>query len=222
MKWVEMREQIENDLDLQEETFIQPEDLKNWANEAIDEAEKLVNTLTEGTYFEDEVSIDMVADQAVYDLPETIFGNKITNMYFNDPRPEYRYEIAEVRSSREIVSVCDTDDYKYKLKNTPTGVKVNIYPTPKNDVAGGIRLFFIRQASKIVNGDSVIDIPEAHAFIKQYIKDQCVNKEKLTPDAPESASLSRKRADLILTLQKQTQTDNNQVPIYSMAYCDHN
>lgn len=210
MKWQELREEIENDLDLQEETMINAEDLKVWGNDAIKKAEKIVNTHTEGTYFDDDRTINLVAGQSEYELTG-VYANKIVKVFGHDGDPKKKGEIFEIKNSREIAYTEDGDWFKYKVKNLNGQAFIKLYPTPQKDVTNGLHLFFVRNAAKIENDETVLDIPEAIGFIKQFIKDCCINKERLTPDAPPSAALVSETETLVHALQKQTNNDNTEL-----------
>lgn len=215
--WLELREEIENDHDLQEETMITASDLLSWANEAIDDAEEMVHTETEGKYFETETTISIVNGQSTYDLPANMYANKIVNLFYN--KGDDSYEVHEVEEIAKIVGkTCG--DFEYRIINEPDGHKLKLYPTPEADLADGLLLFYIRNATTIVGDASVIDIPEAHGFIKQYIGDKVINKERNTLDAPESAALKRKREALKLTLQKKTQTEKRPLSANYSYYAD--
>lgn len=219
MIWQEFREQIEFDHDLQEESMIDANDLKAWANEAIEDAEEVVHIETEGDYFETDTTIDLVSGQAEYDAPTDLYANKFEELfYMGGERP---YEINEVKKNSAIIESNPEDCYQYKIKNTPTGIKIVLYPTPDEDLTAGLKLFYIRKATKIVNDSSVVDIPEALGFIRQYISDKIINKEQQTLNAPESQALKRKRESLKLTLQKQTHNDDNLLEVDMTLHCLH-
>lgn len=217
MKWGELRKEIETDLDLQEETMITSEDLKVYANDAIKQAEKIVNTFTEGKYFDSNREINIVGGTAKYPLTG-VYANKVVQLFAHDGDKKNKYEVFEVKGSREIAFIQDEDPFKYGIENDGGLASLVLYPTPQKSVTNGLHLFFVRNAATIVNDETVLDIPEAIGFIKQFVKDCCINKERLSPDAPPSPALLAQQEILVHSIQKQTNNDNTELAADYSAY----
>ncbi len=82
----EIRTKVEQDLDTEDELFIQPSELIGYINEAIDEAEANIVTLYED-YFLTRAPIFLVTGQNSYPVPGNIYADKVRGMeYKNGPR----------------------------------------------------------------------------------------------------------------------------------------
>ena len=217
MKWLELKQEIQAEYDIQDENFISPGELMGFVNEAIDEAETEILTLNQGQYFKTHTSFDMEDGVSEILLPSNIFATKIIGLqYVNDATGEF-WPINPVKDISEIPALlkgCGEMKFDAFYKDTdPAGWAIKLYPTPTETIPGVLKLYYIRNAGKIINDESVIDLPEAIGFLKQYVLDKCANKERMTPDAEESAALKRKRKQLIESLERQFPDNNNQYPV---------
>lgn len=213
--WGEIKAEIEAEYDLTEETFVDGAELLQYANSGIEDIEKEIHTINDN-YFHSEASISLVNGTADYDLPSDIFANKITGWIYDDGSKSYM--IKELKDLSKIPDVRNEDFYQYRIINTTAGgTKIRVYPTPKATETNNT-LFYRRRIVLLEDDSSVLDVPEAKEFLKQYVIDKAANKERLTPDAQESPALMKKRKSLLDSLAKMIDDDNTEVYINTDYY----
>lgn len=213
--WAEIKAEIQAEYDLSEETFVDAAELLQYANSSIEDIEKEIHTIHD-KYFHAETSLSLVQGTQEYSMPTDIFANKITGIYYNDGVT--KYEIKEIKDLREVIDVDSDDDYRYKIINsTAGGVKIKLYPASR-ETSSNVVVFYRRRIKLFTQDSDVLDVPEAKEFIKQYVVDKCANKERMTPDAPESAALGRKRKALLDSLENMIDDDNTDLHINTDFY----
>lgn len=213
--WGEIREEIQAEYDLSEETFVDATELLQYANSAIEDIEKEIHTIHD-KYFHSESVVSLITGVQDYNLPTDIYANKVTGLYYTDGTT--KYEIKEIKDLREIIDVESEDDYRYKIVNTTSnGTKLRIYPNSR-ETNNNVTLFYRRRIKLFQNDASVLDVPEAKEFVKQFVIDKAMNKERMTPDAPESAALGRKRKALLDSLENMIDDDNTDLLINTEFY----
>jgi hypothetical protein len=213
--WAEIRAEIQAEYDLSEETFVDSVELLQYANSAIEDIEKEIHTIHD-KYFHAETPIALVTNTQDYILPTDIFANKVTGIYYNNGTT--KYEIKEIRDLAEILDVESADDYRYKIVNTTSGgTKLRFYP-PSRETSSNVIMFYRRRIKLFTLDADTLDVPEAKEFIKQYVIDKAMNKERMTPDAPESAALGRKRKALLDSLENMIDDNNNDIFISTDYY----
>jgi len=176
--WAELKAIIKSELDLDEETFVDADELRNYCNKAIDEGEQHVMLIYQD-YFRKSSYLNVVAGEPNYALPGDIYANKIRHLQYNDGSNKYR--MTRIHPS-ETMFLQGNEDYKYDLEHkatavdTDTGMDLVIYPTPR--LSGTlVRMWYIRNASRVVDDTTVIDLPESKNFIQAYIAREIALKE---------------------------------------------
>lgn len=185
----EVRDKILVDLDLQNESFIQPDELVGYGNEAIEEAEYEIHNLgVEDEYFLNSTQLALAQGTSAYNLPDNIYANKIRGLvYVNGAEI---YGVNRIRRMNKFVIkafVDSADRYRYDLENASAdiGAQIVLYP-PSRDTGSLITLSYIRKAERIplisegslsVTLGSVVDIPEFISFIFKHMKKRCLDKE---------------------------------------------
>jgi hypothetical protein len=208
----EMNQKIKNDLDLNEETFIQPEELVAYFNEAIDMIEGQIHTLYED-YFLTSSSVDVTEGQSEVDLPSNIFANKIRRVMWmlNDSE---KYTMQRVRNLDELLLTNAPDDYRYMITNSEAGgFKIAVSPSFRVTTANTpLKIWYLRNAKRYVDETSICDIPEYSNVINQYVRYKCHSKEG-HPDAQQDlADLERLRTAMTETLRDKYIDEQNEVP----------
>ncbi|MFN3453441.1 MAG: hypothetical protein ACK41T_00675 [Pseudobdellovibrio sp.] len=214
--WGEIKQEIEHELDLSEESWLNENDLINFANSAISDIEKEIHTIHDN-YFDSEAIVELEHGESLYSLPEDIYANKITGIFYNDGIE--KYEVLELKDRKRILNIHDNDVYSYRVVNTlADGSKIKLYPASRVTSLTAMIVSYRRKAKLFSSDEDQLDIPEAKDFIKQFIKDQVVNKERATPDAPESAQLARKRKLLLDSLENMIDDDNTEISVNYSFY----
>lgn len=219
--WSELKSEIMDKYDLNEETFVDTEEMLAYINDAIEDIESEIHCIND-KYFETEGFLELVSDTDSYALPSDIYATKITGVYYNDGAR--KYEITPIRNKADILDINANDDYRYRLVNsTAGGVAFKLYPPSRESSTEVVTIHYIRSCKKIELESDLIDLPDASkSFLKQYVIDQAANKERMTPDAQESPALQRKRASLIEILTDMVPDDNNQIDCDFSYYQDLN
>lgn len=185
----EIKQKVEQDLDLESEVFIQPNELTNYINEAIDEAEAEIHAIYED-YFLSDYFVPLVAGDHLFDLPPNVYAHKIRKIIFSDDQSK-TYEISRIPESDKFEDIALTERYKstefyrYFIYNSIPG-QPQIYMVPairEGDTgasSGGVskmRVWFLRNANRLVADSDVCDIPEFVHFVIAYTKLRCLEKE---------------------------------------------
>lgn len=219
--WLEVKTKVLNDLDLNDEDFITPDELLGYANEAIDEAEQEILTIYED-YFLVKENLALVAGQSLYDLPADIYAHKIRSIHYDDGGAR-RYIIRRFRNLKKVNWVNENDEfYKYVITNSlADGPKIQLYPSSKETSSTNVEIWFLRNAREITADTDVIDIPEAHKFIIQHIKLRCYEKEGSPKQLKAAQDLARERELLVSTLSAMVPDEDNRMLLDMGFYDDY-
>lgn len=141
-QWVysEMINKVLVDLDLEDETFINPVELAGYFNEAITEAESEIHVLgVRNNYFKTYNFLPVVNGKSQYPLPPDIFVNKIRGIEYTNG--SIIYPIVQYKPRYEFEDLAFTDfygqpdDYRYVIINTAPGqTRVEFHP-PSRETA---------------------------------------------------------------------------------------
>lgn len=204
--WADLKARVIRELDLAEEDFIdQTDELLDYANRAINKAESLILNLNEDYFLAEPATVTLVSGTQSYALPSDIYGQKIKMLQYDNGSKDY--QIKKLRNLSEIPSIESGDDYRYVITNDYTnGVRLRLYPTPAENGAY-ITVWYLRSSRALTATTDNVDLPEAYDYITQYVKDMVVNKERMQPDAPPSASLMKEEELLIASLHQRTTDD---------------
>lgn len=209
----EVKAKIEADFDLLEEPdILSPNELVGYINDAIDSVEQQFIKLGD-YFFSISERIDLVEQQAEYDLPEDIYATKIRQILCDD-----RYVIKQLKDIKKIPLAEDMSGsgYSYLLVNsniTNSRPRIRLFPVPKKGDGEYIQIFYTRNASRIFPefGDSqLIDVPEAMLYIICYIKMRIYEKEKnMAMYQSYRAELEEHKQTLIDTLAVRIDDEDN-------------
>lgn len=229
LTWGQLKTEIYQEDDLAEEVFASASEIVGYINDGLRSIEKEIHAMGGWKYFEDFVQMQTQIGQTAYDLPTNIYANRIIG-FFNTTKGD---EILPIKHVSSVVSLNGKtgDTFQYKIFNTPIladingavisgGPKIYLYPAP-NDIYN-LSLFFIRRVSEVVDDNSIIEIPEGREFLKAYVIERTLNKERLNQDAQESPRTAQLRAQLIASLSGMLADENNQMSVDSGFYNEHN
>lgn len=185
--WAEIYAHLKTgELDLEaagDEDLADEEELKKYANEAIDEAEALIHSLYED-YFLTRTFLSPEPEVEEIPLPANIYAMKIRgiNHLVGD---NVEYEVRRIRDMHKFLHYriragenAGALPYEYFLINEAPGApKILMCPPPPT--SGTLfECWYIRNANRLVESDDICDIPEfiefvyAHAKMKIYLKEQ--------------------------------------------------
>ncbi len=181
--YTEMLTAVEASCDLEGEIFIQPAEMLQYCNEAIDNAEKIVQN-TYPDYFLDKDSLALVAGNNTATLPSRIFAHKIRRITFRTGSQVYT--IGRVKDWRKFEAYeqdqaggNDTAALRYFILNQSAGSPKILFTrnVTAAEAAATVTAWFIRQANRLVDGTDVMDVPEAANYVMQFMKYRCYEKE---------------------------------------------
>lgn len=212
----EIKNKIRDDLGIQQETFIEPDELLAYVNAGIDEAEAEIHAVYED-YFLTRHEDDLVNGQATYDMPSDIYANKIRAVLYKngtDVFPIKRFKSGkDMFLELEYQNEISTEDYKYILRNDSAslGVKLHLIPAAKEDVTDGLVLWYLRNANRMEDDTSICDIPEFVQFVIQFAKVRCYEKEG-HPNLPAAIQiLEHFRGLMVSTLGNMTPDGDDEI-----------
>lgn len=222
--WAEIKQKVVNDLDLQGEETVSPDEMLGYVNEAIDEAESVIHNLSED-YFFTKARITLVAGESNYSMPSDIYAHKIRALEFNDGND--RYPIKRVRSITSISFILPTDPYKWIPTNsindgvnTVYGPMIEIFP-PARASGNPVTCYYLRNAKRMVLDTDQCDVPEFVGFIINFVKSKCAVKE-LHPRLDYFMSeLERTREQMAITLTEMVPDGDNLIDPDFSSYDEH-
>lgn len=205
----EIKDKLMRDLDLEAEDFVTDHELIDIINEGIDDCEALIHGLgRENEYFLAKGTINLVQGQDTYDLPSDIYANKILAInYVNGSTiyPVRRMRAAHRFSDIEVLKQFGgADDYKYLIihDSTADGYKINLFPTTRETLTGGLVMWYIRNANRLEVDADICDIPEFVYYVIAFAKYQVLFKEG-HPNSQEAAlELQRQKENMLSTLKE--------------------
>lgn len=205
--WATMRSEIQRECNIEGEEFVSLTELIDWANDAKDEAEAEIVSLYD-RYLETNVMLATTTGSSVVTPPTDIFASKFTGIWFDDGSD--KYEVKAMKRKEEIYRARTSDRYKYYIdNNATTGIKLQLVPVSRETGSLLLKAFYIRKSTRLTVDASLMDIPIADSFIKQYVKDKIKEKE-VGPimDHPRSPLLEKARALMIEALNQMIPDDS--------------
>jgi len=220
-----MEASIKDQLDLWEETFIQPGELKNYFNEGVAMLQSQIHTLAEDYFLAHAIIPVTVGDEHIQ-LPANIYGNKLRKVIWDYDQNE-RYEVYPIRDIMSIPYIQEQDFYQYMFVNngvtvTDTiGTVINMYPKLRATSDTALKIWYIRGVSKYEDENSVCDIPEWSNIIIQYVRYKCMIKE----GHPQSAQAKQDLQELIValneSLRSRTMDENTKLSQDPRTFADY-
>lgn len=224
---LDIKEHVKDDLDLQEETFVEDIDITRWANEGIAVAESQIHTLYEDYFLVEADPIQIALGENLVDYPSDIYANKIRKIIFSDGLGNST-TTHEVKRQRNLIAAKEKDIYGSDtsvpiLTYVPynpmgTGRKLRLFP--QSGRGGYLYIFYIRNVKKLVTDTDVLDIDEFERFIIQYVKTQAYLKDG-DPRADDSKILEEQfKGDMVNTLSRMVPDGDNELDMDFDSYTD--
>lgn len=221
----EIRERVQVDLDLQEETFILDAEINAYINDGIREAEAEITTIGPElqNYFLSKKQIDTISGQSEYKMPAAMYADKIRAIIYN----EGNYNIHKIKPVRDLQDIPYINQegafthYQYVFTQELKGTRMVLYPTPERTTTNGaITVWYIRNARFLATDTDVCDIPEFINFIIQYAKVECLKKEGHPLLSVGMADMEQERNLMINTLRNRIIDDENIIQPDMQFYFD--
>lgn len=222
--WAQIRAKVKDDMDLNDEVFIDDPELLQIANNGIDEAEAEIHRLYEDYFLKPGV-IALASGTQDYALPSDIYASKIRFLFWKDGENDI-YEIREI-TLMEIPSVKLTDvnvAFRYKLINSTAaaGIRIRFFPIPQATYSTQVNIYYIRNANRITADADNVDIPEFHTFVEAFIKQKVAEKENNPFLQAYIAELEKQRELMKTTLSSMIPNENATLPQDMSFYSDFN
>lgn len=207
-----IKEKIENDLDLIDEDFISETELLGYMNEALADAQAVIHTLgLEATYFLKNDTINLVSGTSDYAYPSDIYAMKIRKMFYVNGNNKYL--INRVRDLNTVQDFVASDDYQYLPVNVTAGPRIRLFPTPA-ETGSYVDVWYIRNVRKLTTstaGTNTCEIPECVNFLFQHVKMRCYEKEG-NPLLMKAIDDVKKQHDLMVQiLQEMVPDEDNEI-----------
>lgn len=217
----DLNTKVRRDLDLTEETFVTPEEMLGYVNEAIDRAEQEVHTLYED-YFLAKSSLSLLSGQEEYALPDGIYAHKIRRVIYSNGYKVYKvtrlgdWRKFETHAIDRASSKANILSY-FMLNQTPGEPRILFTPVPQ-ETGANVTIWYIRQANRMVTGTDILDIPEANNYILQYVKVRCLEKEHNPMSQKAVVDLETERLQLVSTLAAMVPDAENEIEADFSSY----
>lgn len=206
----ELKGYLEKELDLEDETFITPDEFLSYFNEGVDVVESNVHTLYED-YFLTKTFISVTNGTATYGFPSDIFAQKIRSLLYDDGSK--KYEIRRIKKISEIPFIQSTEDLKYIITNdSVAGLKMEIHPTPTFTSSTFVTLWYLRNALRFTgDDDDVCDVPEFTQVIVQYVRWKCRAKEGHPDTESDYAKFKEMLVNMVDTLTARQPDEDTEI-----------
>lgn len=196
----DLLDEVEAELDVADEDFVERDELLVYLKRAINKAESLILNLNEDYFLAEPAEITLASGTASYNLPADIYGQKIRLVQYDNGNDDY--QIKRLKNLADIPRIEDNDNYQYLITSDYTnGTKLRLYPTPAENGAV-VTLWYLRNVDLPDADDDTLDLPEAYDFCKQFVKDMVANKENMAAGAGPSPALLAEQELLIASLHQ--------------------
>lgn len=180
----ELNTELINELDLQDETFIDAPELMRLWNRAVGIAEGHLITLgLRDKYLLGRVKVDLTKGFEEISLPDAVYGNKIIKIIYQVGSTIYTVKPLDSKDMFEnyalLNQVSTTDIYRYMITHTNPGQeKLLIVPTPYTTQANALTIWFARNANRYFLDTDICDLPTlAYEFLNTYVTEKVYKKE---------------------------------------------
>lgn len=179
--WSEVWAYLSAELDLEGADFVTESLAMSWANEAIDEAETIIQSLYQD-YFLMPDTITLIDGQADYAPPTSLYGFKIKNLIYSGPNGVYeivrkRNQAALVESEYRTATEDRSSPYQYFILNTLPGQPKIRFDPPAYESGPYVKAWFYRQANRLSTGSDIVDLPEFVQFVIDTLRERICFKE---------------------------------------------
>lgn len=234
--FAELKQQVIDDLDLQDEIFVTTNDLYRWMNDAIESAEAQIHTLYED-YFLSRTEYSISSGEYLLDYPSDIYASKVRKMLYKEGNNAPNTASHEIKRETNLIAAEARDIYEsgsstpaltwIGVNTSSEGRKVRLFPKVSRN--GIIVMYYIRNAKKVIydsltdtwiNEDEVCDIDEFERFVVQSVKTQVYLKDG-DVRAEDSKGLEEQlKKDMIESLSNRVPDNNDEIVMDMSHYND--
>lgn len=205
----DLSQQVQMELDIQDEEFIQPQELINYFNSGITIIEsEIVKLGCKEKYLQTEDFISVVAGQQDYNLPDDIIEEKIRKIVFRDNTNIYTLKPFKEEQAYEAEDVArlysSNDYYQYQLYKIGEDPVLRIIPPAYQSVTDAIRIIYFKDLNRYDDDDTNCDIPAVcYEYLLSYVRYRVYMKETHVNMASEAQILEGLTQLMRETLQNQ-------------------
>lgn len=179
-----LNSQLEQELDIEDETFVQPAELLGYWNHAVSVAESHIITLgLRDKYFLAKTQLSTVLGAEEIVMPANLYANKIIKMVYRDGATFYTLRPLDSKDMFEnyvyLNNFSTTDYYRYMIThNTPGDEKLILVPAARESRSNVINVWYYRSANRYTVNSDVCDLPDlAYEFLNRYVREMVYAKE---------------------------------------------
>lgn len=201
--------QVQRELDIEDEEFIQPQELIEYFNSAIRIVEsEIVKLGLRDKYLQSEAYISTVVNQSDYDLPANIIDTRIRKLVYRDGTIIYTLKPLRGEESYEAEDVLNlytsSDYYYYMIYKVGNDYKLRIVPKAVKTVSNAIRIIYFKDLNRYDADATECDVPEiCYEYILSYVRYRVYAKETHVNTADEKQGMETLIALMRETLQGQ-------------------
>jgi hypothetical protein len=183
--FVQLKDQVERELDLETEDFITATELQDYFDEAIDIVEAHIGALSlKDRYLQDDAFISLVADQTEYTLPTDIIDAQIRKLIYRENTLVYTMKplLAEgdyvTEDLIELYQTSTSDYYRWSIWKPDDEYVLRIIPTPRSSTTNAIRIIYWKDLNRYTADAIECDVPNiCYPYIRAYVRYKCYKKE---------------------------------------------
>ncbi len=220
-----LQDEVENELDLQDEEFIDPTEMLAYFSEAVRKAESQIHMLgREAIYFKKRAFLTLTNGSTDVAMPTDIYPWKILSIVYANGSKIYevkrqrRQNFYEEKETLRVIGTTN-DFYEYDILNASSSTYpiITLTPASKESSTDVVVIEYIREANKMTSTAIVCDIP-FEMFIKKYVIWKCYKKEGHPNTGEAKADLDEEQANMVSTLSVMVPDDNNKIELDLTTY----
>ncbi len=208
--------QVQQELDIEDEEFIQPTELIRYFNSAVTIVEsEIIKIGLREKYLQGEALISTVNGQADYPLPADIIDNKIRKIIYRDGVTIYEIPPMRGEDQYEAEDVFNlypgTDYFNYMIYKTGSNSShiLRLVPKATKAVANAMRMIYWKDLNRYTADGTLCDVPEiCYEFVMSYVRYRVYLKETHVNTASEKEDMAILKALMSETLQGQVSDPN--------------
>jgi len=173
---------IQNDQELHAENFVTKPEIVQYIDDAIEDAEQLIID-SFSDFFLTSVDASLTEGDKLVALPSDIYDLRIRGLYYDKNGFDQNataggrwYKIKKLPLER-FAAVHSDDHYHYRLMNKDTGPELQIFPDFRETTTSNVKLFYIRQARRLVDDSDILEKGLKPQFILAHAKFSIMEKE---------------------------------------------
>lgn len=201
--------QVQRELDIEDEEFIQPQELIEYFNSAVRLVEsEIIKLGMRDAYLQTEAFISTVQGQKDYALPANIIENKIVKLIYRESSTVYTIPPLKGETSFEDEDSLNLysggDNFYYMIYKTGSDQKLRLVPTPGKSVTNAVRIIYFKDLNRYVSDVTECDVPDiCYEYILSYVRYRVYMKEPHANAGPEQQMMGSLLALMRETIQGQ-------------------